>query len=110
MVIFNQNLRYSKNIEQKYRRYVILISHQKKTKDIYCIAFATNGVDLLDIYLADELLFPHYEHLPIQVIGLAKGKPEALLLVHDMIHETYQRTGGFSVKEYFGRGCPEHKR
>lgn len=110
MVTFNQNLRYSSNLKQKYRRFVTLISHQKYTCDIYCIAFATNGVDLLDIYLANELLFPHYESVPIHIIGIAKGKTEALHLVHDILHEVYRETGGFSLREYFGEESKKDKR
>jgi hypothetical protein len=34
-------------------------------------------------------------------VGLAKGKDEAVELVHEMIMEVYTKTGDFNVRAYF---------
>ena len=40
----------------------------------------------------------------IYVVGLAKGRDEALNLVRDIIDEVYNATGGFDIREYLGFG------
>ena len=53
-----------------------------------------------DIMEANELLFPYYRK-DIRIVGLAKGRDEAISLVEDMIMEVYNETGAFNVREYF---------
>ena len=37
------------------------------------------------------------------MVGIASGYEEALELVQEMIGDIYRQTGGFAVREYFGR-------
>ncbi|MEI3526032.1 MAG: hypothetical protein V8Q27_07895 [Eubacteriales bacterium] len=37
------------------------------------------------------------------MVGIASGYEEALELVQRMIDDIYRKTGGFAVREYFGR-------
>lgn len=103
MLVWNCNLRYSDNLKSEYPKIVKQISNKKRTRDIFCIAYATNGNNLFDIYDANELKFPHYKSLTIHIVGLAKGRETAMSLVHDMLHEIYSKTGDFHVRDYFGK-------
>ena len=54
------------------------------------------------------LLQPHFKNKNVNeemyVVGLAKGRDEALNLVRDIIDEVYNATGGFDIREYLGFG------
>jgi hypothetical protein len=50
---------------------------------------------------ANELLFPHYQKSEVRIVGLAKGKEEAVTMVKDMLMEVYNKTGEFNVRTYF---------
>ena len=65
--------------------------------------------DTLLITLASNMLLqPHFKNKnvneEIYVVGLAKGRDEALNLVRDIIDEVYNATGGFDIREYLGFG------
>lgn len=83
-----------------------------KKEQILCryilITLASNTCNILDIYSANMLLQPHFKNKnvneEIYVVGLAKGRDEALNLVRDIIDEVYNATGGFDIREYLGFG------
>jgi len=66
--------------------------------------------NLLDITSANFLLQPYFKKKinldKIYVVGLAKGREEALYLVRDIIDEVYSNTKGFDIAGYlhFGVG------
>lgn len=103
MVIWNEKLYFGESIKKKHRRAIFAINRGKLTKGIYCIAFASNENNLFDILPANELLFPHYKNSKVHILGLAGGKDEAALVVQDMIIDVYRSTGGFEVREFFGK-------
>lgn len=73
----------------------------KFTFGLYCIAFASNEKNLFDIVETNELLFEHYKRNQIYIIGLTKGKENAVELTQNLLLEVYQNTGDFKVREYF---------
>lgn len=77
------------------------IEKGKHTVSIYCIALATNEKNLLDIYVANELLFPYYRKREMTIIGLASSKENALELVVELINDVYQETGKLDVRTFF---------
>ncbi|MBO5198996.1 MAG: hypothetical protein J6B85_10820 [Lachnospiraceae bacterium] len=89
------------NVKKKHRRIMHQIEHGRFVSGIFCITFASNEANLFDILEAKELLFPYYKKRDVHIVGLAKGRDEACLLVRDMIDEIYQETGGFDVRKYF---------
>ncbi|MDD5935878.1 MAG: hypothetical protein PUC65_10045 [Clostridiales bacterium] len=101
MITWNEKLYFSESIKKKHRRTIFAIKHGKVTANVYCIAFASNEKNLFDILPANELLFPHYKNSEVHILGLARGRDEAALLVMDMIRDIYRETGGFSVREFF---------
>ena len=70
---------------------------------IYFITLASNRGNLFDIFHAAHLKQPAFYKQDLYVVGIASGYEEALELVQRMIDDIYRKTGGFAVREYFGR-------
>ncbi len=101
MVTWSDNLYFGEGIKKKHRQAIFAIKHGRMAKDVFVIAFASNPNNLFDIIAADELLFPHYKNSKVHILGLAKGREEAKIIVKNMIVEVYKETGDFKVRDYF---------
>lgn len=101
MVSWISRLYTSENMKKKKDRVVASINNREATFGIYCITFASHSDNLFDILDANELLFPHYKKREVRIVGLAKGKEEAIHLVQKMLLEVYDKTGSFNVRTYF---------
>lgn len=101
MIQWTSRIYVSDNLKKKKDKAIETISNRRITSDIYCIAFATSPNNLFDIMNANELLFPYYQKVNIDIVGLAKGKEEATRLAHEMLMEVYNKTGAFDVRSYF---------
>ena len=77
------------------------INRRKALMNVFCISFASNEDNLFDIMDVNQLLFPYYKDKEIKIVGLAKGREEAIEIVHDMIMEVYKERGDFDVRSYF---------
>lgn len=69
--------------------------------DAYIITLASNSANLLDIYPANQLLFPYFRKQDYFIVGIARGYEEAAELAFRIIVSVYKATGSFAVKEYF---------
>lgn len=101
MVLWSSRLYVGEKLERKKERVIASINNREAAYGVYLIALASNPNNLFDILEANELLFPHYKRTNIHVIGLAKGREEAIGLVREMIMEVYHNTGEFDVRSYF---------
>lgn len=101
MVRWADKLYLGENIKKKQERVIAAINNREAIYGVYCIAFASQACNLFDIMDVNELLFPHYKRSEIHIVGLAKGRDEAIELVHDMLMEVYKTTGDFDVRTYF---------
>ncbi|SHO50344.1 hypothetical protein [Anaerocolumna xylanovorans] len=101
MIRWADKLYLGESIEGRKEKVMKSVESGKLTYAIFCITYASNPDNLLDIISANELSFPYYQKKEIHIIGLAGSKSEARELVRVMIEEIYRETGGFSVKEYF---------
>lgn len=101
MIIWAENIYISDNLKGKQKKTMARINTGKATVNVFCIAFSTNNENLFDIYDANELLFPYYKKRHIVILGLTRGKEDAILIVKEMIDEIYRETGGFKVRDYF---------
>ncbi|MDD3173625.1 MAG: hypothetical protein PHF63_08200 [Herbinix sp.] len=88
-------------MKKKKNKVTASINQGEATFEVYCIAFASHPDNLFDILNANELLFPHYKKSDVRIVGLAKGKEEAINLVQSMLMEVYNNTGNFDVRNYF---------
>ena len=101
MVLWASHLFIGNKMKKKQKKAIVSINQREATFEIYCITFASNPNNLFDIMNANELLFPHYQRIEVNIVGLAKGKQEAIDLVQKMLMEVYKKTGGFDVRAYF---------
>jgi hypothetical protein len=101
MIQWASRLYIGDKIMKKKDKAITSINNRRLTYDVYCITLASNSGNLFDIMNANELLFPHYQKTNVKIVGLAKGREEAISLVRDMIMEIYENTGSFNVREYF---------
>ena len=101
MISWTTRLYIGDKMKKKKDRVVSSINNSEVTFGVYCIAFASHQDNLFDIMDANELLFPYYKKSEIRIVGLAKGREEALNLVQKMVMEVYHKTGNFNVRAYF---------
>lgn len=102
MIFFNEQLYCSDSVSDEEQIIIANTSDGIKNKDIYCILLSTNEKNLFDILDINELLKPYYKDIQVHIIGLARGKDEAVVLAKDLLKEVFIKTGGFEVREYFG--------
>lgn len=101
MIQWTTKLYIGDKMKKKKENAITSINKREATFGVYCIAFASHPSNLFDIMDANELLFPHYKKSNTCIVGLAKGKEEAVSLVRDMLMEVYNETGDFDVRTYF---------
>ena len=68
--------------------------------DIYLLTLSDNPDNLMDIIPAAMLLQKSFYGICPKIIGMAKGKEEALEMVRSLIDEMYRETGTFATAEY----------
>ena len=101
MIAWAEHLYVGEKMKKKKERSIASINQREAVFGVFCIIFASNPANLFDIIEANEFLFPHYQKTDIFIIGIAKGKQEAVLLVQEMLMEVYHQTGEFNVRAYF---------
>lgn len=101
MILWTSRLCVGNRMKKKKNKVIASINNREATFGVYCIAFASHPSNLFDILDANELLFPHYQKSEVTVVGIAKGREEAVKLVQSMLMEVYQKTGEFDVRTYF---------
>lgn len=101
MISWTSHLYIGDKMKKKKKQAIVSINNGEATFGVYCIAFASHPDNLFEIMNANELLIPYYKKSEIRIVGLAKGKNEAIGLVRNMLMEVYNKTGNFDVRTYF---------
>lgn len=101
MIHWSPKLYVGDKLKSKVDKTIKSIDNRKITYGVFCITFASNVDNLFDILNANELRFPYYQKSDIHIVGLTKGRDEALEMVQNLLMEVYQNTGEFKVREYF---------
>ena len=86
--------------EDKQRKIISNIRKNKFQYDIFVLTLAINGKDLIDIYPAQELLQEYYRHKNLFIIGIARGRGEAISLVEKIVMDVFKMTGTCDVRDY----------
>ena len=73
----------------------------KYVHGIYLLTLSDNPSNLFEIIPAAMLLQKSYYRICPEIIGMAKGKDEAIDMAVDIVKNIYGETGAFQVKEYF---------
>lgn len=101
MIAWATHLYIGDKLKKSKDQVITSMNHRKAVLGVYCITYASNPCNLFDIIEANQLLFPHYARTEVTIVGLAKGKQEALELLEKMLLEVYHQTGEFDVRAYF---------
>lgn len=88
-----------------------VLGHVVKKKlsfDTYLITLPSNPSNILDMYPANVLLQTHFKDKKvledIYIIGIAKGRKEAFILIKDIVDDVYSNTGNFDISGYLKFG------
>ncbi len=95
-----KNLYVGEGIGPKLHKTINRIKKNKPTIDVFLITLASNRENQLDIVPSWELLQKAYPKEQLWIIGLAKGKKEALGLVTSIVQEVYEKTLDVQILEY----------
>ena len=82
----------------------------KVVPNLYLIVFSTNPENMLDIIPEHEIMQKHYPKSGLKVVGIARGKKEAIGLVQQMIEASLVETGSADVRgllkaKWEGQAC-----
>ncbi|MDO4273307.1 MAG: hypothetical protein Q4D16_06550 [Eubacteriales bacterium] len=99
MLKWKNNLYIGKNVKNS-RKIQLKIDSGKLVPGIYLVTISDNPGNLLEIIPAPMLLQKSAYALCPEIVGLAKGKDEAMDLAAEIILEVYHETGSFRVEEY----------
>ena len=72
----------------------------KLVPGIYLLTLSETPLNLMDIIPAAMLIQRSFYGICPKIIGMAKGKEEALEMVRSLIDEMYRETGTFAAAEY----------
>ena len=75
------------------------IKNNKFQLGIYVLALPANEDNVMDIYPAQVLMQEHFKKSNQLIVGIAKGKDEALELMIQMITDSINETGSYRVKD-----------
>ena len=68
--------------------------------EIYLLCLASNETDLLDVIPASALRQAYGKKRNWDIIGLARGKEEAISLTASVMEEIRKETGGFDIRSF----------
>lgn len=87
------------------KKFLYRLLHDKKQYVGYVITLPVGGDGILHMYPVYILNQKYYQKQKIRVVGIAKDKQEALLLVQDIVNECYVHTGDIQIEEYLLYHC-----
>ncbi|MGN0383912.1 MAG: hypothetical protein ACI4DS_06550 [Eubacterium sp.] len=76
------------------------IKSRKFQMDIYVLTTSSTDKNIMDIYPSYVLLQKYFFKTDIIILGIAKGREEAMGLMQNIIMEVYNATGNFDIKQY----------
>ncbi len=76
------------------------LNEGKLVPGIYLLTLSENPSNLMDIIPAAMLVQRSFCGICPKIIGMAKGKDEALEMVRSFVEEMYTETGAFATAEY----------
>ncbi len=93
--------------KEKYKVFGHIVK-ERFQKDTFLIILSRSSGNLLEIVNSNFIFQPHFKKKSVKskiyVVGLAKGREEALELVCVIIDDVYQNTGAFNIREYLHFG------
>ena len=94
-----------KNVSKVQRK----LNHGKFHKGMFLITYASNPQNLLEIIGTEQLVQKTvYRRCPM-IVGIAADRDEALLLVQQIVEETYAKQKDADVRRYLNERLKENK-
>lgn len=95
-----KNLYLGDNVKKKEKKIIRRVEDGKPVADIFLITLASNPANLLEIFRANLLLHkPLAQRCPM-IVGIAKGREEAVELVRRLVEETWNSRRDTDVRSY----------
>lgn len=99
-MIFFQNLYLGEKITPKIEQVMKKLNSGKPVLELYLITISDHPDNMLEIVPQKEILQKTYPKVEFRVVGLAKGKKEALSVVQSIIEESLKETGSADVRKF----------
>lgn len=90
----------SDDLKEKKEKLINKIEHGTGTPGVYLVTAPSNKQNLLDIFQADQLLWPVMHRLCPIIIGMTRSYDEAVQMASSLILEAHEKTGNFQVEPY----------
>ncbi|MBQ2705317.1 MAG: hypothetical protein IJF60_00740 [Agathobacter sp.] len=94
-------------VSSKYEAIMKKLNSDKPVLDLYLITMANNPDNMLEIVPQREVLQKGYPNMDIRVVGLAKGKKEAIVVVQSIVEESLRETGSADVRVFLNQRWEE---
>ncbi len=104
MLIWSSRIYLDQEISKKRKKYQHMLEKNKLRLPVYCITLPINGENTMEIYSSQEFWFQYYRHQNLTLIGLAKTKESARMLVAQICLDMVCRSGDVTpmlIQEYF---------
>lgn len=96
-----KKLYFGEMAEKQNKELLRSVKHKKWEFGIYVITLSETDNNLLEIYETIWFEQKYNKKQKMNIVGIAIGKDEAVMLVRRIIDDVYTKTGGFNVREYF---------
>lgn len=100
MLNWYRKLFVGENVKKNLSLTILKIKMGRLAAGVYLITLSANPDNLLEFFPADLLKQKSCRRSCPPIIGIAKGREEAMTLVQQILEETYDHTGTFRVAEY----------
>lgn len=103
MLTWYVHLYVGEKIKKQVRRTMGRIDRRKPTPGVYLLTLPHNRKNVMEIVPTSVLLQETAHMRCPHVIGIARGREEAYLLMQKILKDTYADTGNFQVGAYLDR-------
>ena len=99
--IWYDKLYFNEDNARKRSRLLRRLEKGKFAPDIYVLALPESREhNILDIYSSLELMQPHYKNRSKYVVGIARGKADAIELASSIVKDMYNSNSSFDIRAF----------
>ncbi len=102
MLTWYVHLYVGEKVKKQVRRTMGRINRRKPTPGVYLLTLPHNRKNIMEIVPTSVLLQETAHVRCPRVIGIARGREEAYVLMQRILKDTYADTGNFQVEAYLG--------
>ena len=99
--IWYDKLYFKEDNAKKKTRLLHRLEKGKLEPNVYILALPESRErNILDIYSSLELMQPHYKNRSKYVVGIARGKQDAIELDSSIVGDMYNTNGNFDIRAF----------